>query len=83
VDGPRQARGDLVSPTATDKRITKADIRAKFEELRTDLDQGVDQARNVTKVVGAVAVGVVVVAAFLYGRRRGRKRQTIVEIRRL
>lgn len=72
-----------MSPAATDKRISKADIQAKLEELRGDIDQGVDQARNVTKMVGAVAVGVIVVAAFLYGRRRGRRRQTIVEIRRV
>jgi hypothetical protein len=69
--------------TPSDKKITKADIEAKLEELRGGGDQGVDQARNVTKIVGAVAVGVIVVAAFLYGRRRGRRRQTIVEIRRV
>lgn len=82
MDGAGETRGDAMSAT-TDKRITKADIQAKLEELRGDIDQGVDQARNVTKVVGAVAVGVIVVAAFLYGRRRGRRRQTIVEIRRV
>ncbi len=83
MDGTREAGSDAMSPAATDKRISKADIQAKLEELRGDIDQGVDQARNVTKMVGAVAVGVIVVAAFLYGRRRGRRRQTIVEIRRV
>jgi hypothetical protein len=72
-----------VSATATDKRITKADIEAKLEELRGGVDAGVDQARNISKAVAAVAVGAIVVVAFLYGRRRGRKRQTIVEIRRV
>jgi hypothetical protein len=83
LDGAGQAGGNEMSATTTDKRITKADIQAKLEELRGGVDQGVDQARNITKVVGAVAVGVIVVAAFLYGRRRGRTRQTIVEIRRV
>jgi hypothetical protein len=69
--------------TSTDKRITKADIEAKLEELRGGVDAGVDQARNISKAVAAVAVGAIVVVAFLYGRRRGRKRQTIVEIRRV
>ena len=69
--------------TSTDRRITKADIEAKLEELRGGVDEGVEQARNVTKVVAAVAVGVIVAVAFLYGRRRGRKQQTIVEIRRV
>jgi hypothetical protein len=72
-----------VSATTTDKRITKADIEAKLEELRGGVDAGVDQARNISKAVAAVAVGAIVVVAFLYGRRRGRKRQTIVEIRRV
>ncbi len=72
-----------MSATTTDKRITKADIEAKLEELRGGVDAGVDQARNISKAVAAVAVGAIVVVAFLYGRRRGRKRQTIVEIRRV
>jgi len=72
-----------VSATTADKRITKADIEAKLEELRGGVDAGVDQARNISKAVAVVAVGAIVVVAFLYGRRRGRKRQTIVEIRRV
>lgn len=72
-----------MSATTTDQRITKADIEAKLEELRGGVDAGVDQARNISKAVAAVAVGAIVVVAFLYGRRRGRKRQTIVEIRRV
>ena len=67
----------------TDRRITRNDIQGKLEELRGEVDEGVDAARNVTKVVAVVAVGMLVAAAFLYGRRRGRKRQTIVEIRRV
>ena len=72
-----------MSATTADKRITKADIEAKLEELRGGVDAGVDQARNISKAVAVVAVGAIVVVAFLYGRRRGRKRQTIVEIRRV
>jgi hypothetical protein len=67
----------------TDRRITRDDIQAKLEELRGEVDEGVETVRNVTKVVAVVAVGALVAAAFLYGRRRGRKRQTIVEIRRV
>ena len=67
----------------TDRRITRDDIQGKLEELRGEVDEGVEAARNITKVVAVVAVGALVVAAFLYGRRRGRQRQTIVEIRRV
>ncbi|HEX4775763.1 MAG TPA: hypothetical protein VFW74_03230 [Acidimicrobiia bacterium] len=65
------------------KHITRDDIESKLEELRGGVDEGVDQARNIGMIVGVVAVGVIVVGAFLLGRRRGRKRQTIVEIRRV
>jgi hypothetical protein len=69
--------------TAPDRRITRDDIQSKLEELRGEVDEGVERARNVTQVVAVVAVGVLIAAAFFYGRRRGRKRQTIVEIRRV
>ena len=69
--------------TVPDRRITRDDIQAKLEELRGEVDEGVERARNVTQVIAVVAVGVLVAAAFFYGRRRGRKRQTIVEIRRV
>lgn len=69
--------------TAPDRRITRDDIQGKLEELRGEVDEGVERARNVTQVVAVVAVGVLIAAAFFYGRRRGRKRQTIVEIRRV
>jgi hypothetical protein len=65
------------------KHITRDDVESKLEELRGGVDEGVDQARNIGMIVGVVAVGVIVVGAFLLGRRRGRKRQTIVEIRRV
>jgi hypothetical protein len=69
--------------TVPDRRITRDDIQGKLEELRGEVDEGVERARNVTQVVAVVAVGVLIAAAFFYGRRRGRKRQTIVEIRRV
>jgi hypothetical protein len=65
------------------EHISREDIEAKLEELRGGVDEGVDQARNIGMIVGVVAVGVIVVGAFLLGRRRGKKRQTIVEIRRV
>jgi len=69
--------------TVPDRRINRDDIQGKLEELRGEVDEGVERARNVTQVVAVVAVGVLIAAAFFYGRRRGRKRQTIVEIRRV
>lgn len=68
--------------TAT-RPITRDDIEARFRELEGEVDDRKEQALGVATIVGvAVVVGVVVVA-FALGRRRGRKRTTVVEIRRV
>jgi hypothetical protein len=66
-----------------DRKITRDDIEAKLRELRGEVDERTEAAK-VPAI--AIAVGVVVVtiaAAYLLGRRRGKKRQTIFEIRRI
>jgi hypothetical protein len=65
------------------KRITRDDIEAKLREVAGDVDSGVESAKP--KVISA-AVGVGVLAllvAFLLGRRSGKHRSAVVEIRRL
>jgi len=63
--------------------ITRADIEAKLQEIQGSADAG----REATKGGGIVAavggVGALVVGAYILGRRRGRKRRTIVEIKRI
>lgn len=64
-------------------RIEVGDIQAKLEEIRGDTTEAAEQAKPVA-VIGAVAGVVVLVGiAFLLGRRRGRRKSTWVEIRRL
>ena len=60
-----------------------SDIESKLRELQGDVDEGLDAARSVGAVVAVGAAVVLVVAAYWFGRRRGRKRQTILEIRRI
>lgn len=64
-------------------RISRDDLEAKLRELQGEVDETKDSALQTAIAVGAVvAVGVIAVA-FLLGRRRGRKRTTIVEVRRI
>ena len=64
-------------------RIEISDIRAKLEEIQGDTSEVVERSRS-TVIIGAVAGVVVVVGvAFGLGRRRGRRKSTWVEIRRL
>lgn len=62
--------------------ITRDHIEAKFRDIQREVEGVETEARSTAALaVAVVAVGVVVVA-FALGRRRGRKRRTIVEIRR-
>jgi NaMN:DMB phosphoribosyltransferase len=64
-------------------RVELGDIRAKLVEIRGDVDQTVERNKPLAvyaAVGGAVAL---VVAAFLLGRKRGQRKSTWVEIRRL
>lgn len=65
------------------KPITKDDLRAKFGELQGSTDETVESAQSAFAMMAVAAVGTLVVIAFVLGRRRGKKRQTLVEIRRI
>jgi hypothetical protein len=63
--------------------VTPADIEAKLREIQGVTDSTGEAAQNAAKPVLVVVGVAVVVAAFLLGRRRGRKHSTIVEVRRV
>jgi hypothetical protein len=66
-----------------EKQVTRADIEAKLAEIRGVTDDTAEVAEGAAKT-GLVIAGIgVVVLAFLLGRRRGHKKSTIVEIRRV
>jgi hypothetical protein len=67
----------------TNTRISREDIESKFRELQAEVDVVEDDARNYAIVAAVVGVVAVVAVAFVLGRRRGRQRGTIVEIRRI
>jgi hypothetical protein len=64
-------------------RITRADIEGKLREMRGDVEETAEAAKApIMAIAGGVAVAVVILA-FLLGKRRGRRRSTVVEIRRV
>jgi len=65
------------------KQITREDLEAKLREIHGEVNKAVDSAKPAISAI-AVAVGVTVIAvSFLIGRRMGRKKNTVVEIRRI
>ncbi len=69
-------------PTS-DKKITREDLEAKLRELRGEVDERVEATKTPAIVIAVGVVVVTVVAAYWMGRRRGKKRQMVLEIRRL
>ena len=64
-------------------RITRDQLEDKFRELEGDARDQVESARSTMVTAGAVAGLVLLLLAFLLGTRKGRKRSTVVEIRRV
>lgn len=63
--------------------IERDDLEAKLRELQGGVNDTKESAASMLVTVGAVvAVGVIAIA-FLVGRRKGKKRTTVVEVRRI
>ena len=68
---------------ALPKEITRRDLESKFRELQGGVETAGESAKLYALIVGAVAAVAVVGVAYFFGRRRGKKRATVVEVRRL
>jgi hypothetical protein len=62
--------------------ITRQDIEAKANEIVAAVDQTRESAKD-TAVVAGVVVALLIVAAFILGRRRGSRNKTMVEVYRV
>lgn len=67
----------------TDERVTRADIEAKLRDLRGEVDTAAAAAKPAGAAVLAVAAVAVVAIAYFLGRRKGRKKSAVIEIRRV
>jgi hypothetical protein len=65
------------------KKITRDDIEAKFAQLQGGAAAEADQRKSSALTIGIVAVFVALLVAYFLGRRRGRKRRTVVEVHRI
>jgi hypothetical protein len=65
------------------RRITPADLEAKFRELKTDVDETTASAKSYVIPAGIGVAVLVILIAFLLGKRRGKRTSTVIEVHRL
>ena len=73
----------MSSVTTGNGRVTRADIEAKFRELKGEVDETTEKARPIGLAVAAGAGAIVLGLVYVMGRRKGTKLSTVVEIRRV
>lgn len=69
--------------TETDGEITRDALEEAFRDLQGEVDRATPALITRVLPVLAVVMAAAAVAAFWLGRRAGRKRSTVVEIRRI
>jgi len=68
---------------STTKPITREDLRAGFAGLQGEVTEQAQSARDTLLLIGAGAVAVIAVLAFVMGKKKGKQDKTYIEIRRV
>ena len=66
-----------------EKPVTRYDIEAKFRQLQGEVDTTAESAKSYVLIGGIAGAILVLLVVYILGRRTGRKKSTVVEIRRL
>lgn len=77
------SRKSKKTPEPAKPPITRADIEAKLGELKGDVDQRTEAVKVPAIAVAVGAAVLTVVVVFWLGKRKGKKRQMVLEIRRI
>ncbi len=64
-------------------RITRADIEAKLKAIRDDIEPVGEQAKGGLMAAVPVIAAVLVIGAYVLGKRSGKKGRAVIEIKRL
>lgn len=68
---------------ATSDRVSLADVESRLRELGQNAQRSVADSKQSAIAAGVIGGALVVAGAYLHGRRRGRRRATVLEIRRV
>ena len=69
--------------TAESDRITRDSLEDALRDLQADIDRDTQPVLAKVAYGAAAAAGVLIGLAYLLGRRAGRLRRTVVEVRRV
>lgn len=62
--------------------IQPSDIEAKARQIQDALDETRESAQS-TAVLAGVAVAVIILLAFVFGRRKGKRSRAVIEVYRV
>jgi LPXTG-motif cell wall-anchored protein len=68
---------------SSEPKISADDLRRKIQSFQDGIQGKVDDKKNTLLTAGGVALLVLLILVFLLGKRNGRKKTTLVEIRRV
>jgi hypothetical protein len=63
--------------------VTKADIEAKLRDIKGEADEAVEGAKPIVEIAAIGGVILLILLAYFLGRRKGKRKTTVVEIRRV
>jgi hypothetical protein len=69
--------------TMKQHRVTRDDIEAKLRAIQTDVSDRVASKRSIITIGAIVAAVIPLIIVYGLGRRTGKRKTTIVEIRRV
>lgn len=64
------------------QKITRQDLESKFQVLQDDIQGVADQQKSKFAIGVSIVSGIVILCAYAMGRKAGRKRRSVLEIRR-
>ena len=67
----------------TEARVTRDDIEAKLRAIQSDVTERVESKRSTVLAGAGITVLLLLIIVYLLGRRTGKRKTTIVEIRRV
>jgi hypothetical protein len=72
-----------MSAAQAEDQVTTKDIETKLRQIQGQFEQTAESARSGLVAAGIAGAVILVTVAYVLGRRRGRRRSTVVEIRRV